>query len=178
MARLPFWLFSWYIALKAMKNFQSFSSRETAELGERLAKQLANQFAAGIGHGATVVALQGDLGAGKTTFTQGFARGLGIKRRMASPTFIIMRRFPVGKRRDFYHLDAYRIKTTDSLEVFGADEIFKDPKNIVLVEWPEKIKKILPKKTLWLKFRYGKKENERIISGSGIIGLGVKVTKK
>jgi tRNA threonylcarbamoyladenosine biosynthesis protein TsaE len=114
---------------------------------------------------ALVIALQGDLGAGKTTFTQGFARGLGIKRRMASPTFIIMRRFALPRSSgNIYHIDAYRLKKLDSLEVLGFKEILADPKNVILIEWPEKIKKILPRQTIWLKFQYGKKENERKIT--------------
>ena len=160
-----------------MKTFQSYSSRETKEFGAALAKKIiASQEALRArtrvaSARAIVVALQGDLGAGKTTFTQGFARGLGLKRRMASPTFIIMRRFaiprsaknPTPKFKNIYHIDAYRLKKLDSLEVLGLKEILPDPKNILLIEWPEKIKKILPKETVWIKFRHGKKENERVI---------------
>ena len=100
-----------------MKTFRSYSSAETAKFATELARKIKPNKS-----GATVLALQGDLGAGKTTFTQGFARGLGIKRRTASPTFIIMRRFAIpamrGKKqfKNFYHIDAYRFKKIDSLE--------------------------------------------------------------
>jgi tRNA threonylcarbamoyladenosine biosynthesis protein TsaE len=159
-----------------MKPFRSYSSAETKQFGVDLGKRVAGMGSTdGIGHkhGALVVALQGDLGAGKTTFTQGFARGLGIRRRTASPTFIIMRRFaiPITRKtkakshfKNLYHIDAYRLKQLDSLEPLGLKEIFADPAAIVLIEWPEKIKKILPKKIMWLKFQHGKKENERIIT--------------
>ena len=160
-----------------MKTFRSYSSAETARLGRELGERIKSAGGGKNGKGACIFALQGDLGAGKTTFTQGFARGLGIKRQTASPTFIIMRRFAiprgvarrVGKAKNFYHIDAYRLKKLDSLEPLGLKEIFADPANIILIEWPEKIKKTLPRGTTWIKFKYGKKENERIISASGII---------
>jgi tRNA threonylcarbamoyladenosine biosynthesis protein TsaE len=166
-----------------MKTFRSYSSRETAEFGAALAEKImqdATKSRDGIrggttaGSHATILALQGDLGAGKTTFTQGFAHGLGIRRRTASPTFVIMRRFAIPARKarqpifkNLYHIDAYRLKKLDSLEVLGLDEIFNNPENVVLIEWPEKIKAALPKRTILLKFGYGKKENERIIRFSG-----------
>jgi tRNA threonylcarbamoyladenosine biosynthesis protein TsaE len=155
-----------------MKTFRSYSSAETAQLGREFGEQIKNSGRKGAGKGAFILALQGDIGAGKTTFTQGFARGLGIKRRTASPTFILMRRFAiprgnsarVGLFKNFYHIDAYRLKKLDSLEPLGLREIFVDPVNIILIEWPEKIKKTLPRGTVWVKFKYGRKENERIIS--------------
>jgi len=121
-----------------------------------------------------VFALQGELGAGKTTFVQGFLRGLGIKRRSASPTFIIFRRFRIGRKslvvsrqsfRNVYHVDAYRIKKPRELLALGFKEILSDPQNIVLIEWAENIKRILPKETTWLRFAHGKKQNERTIGG-------------
>jgi len=157
-----------------MKIFRSYSSAETSEFGARLAQEILSMTERQGSAGARILALQGDLGAGKTTFTQGFARGLGIKRRTASPTFIIMRRFAIPGRRhhqfkNFYHVDAYRLKKLDSLEAIGLREIFAEPTNVVVVEWPEKIKDALPRGTAWLKFRYGTKENERIISEKAII---------
>lgn len=117
--------------------------------------------------GGIIIALQGNLGAGKTTFVQGFARGLGIKRRMMSPTFIIMRRFKIPRNKRFknlYHIDAYRIKKIDSLEAIGLEEVLADPTAIVLIEWPEKIDKALLKKAIWITFEHGKREHERVIS--------------
>lgn len=142
------------------KTFRSYSSAETAKFASELAQTISPS------NRAIVIALQGDLGAGKTTFTQGFIKGLGVKQRVISPTFVIMKRFKVAKAgfKNVYHMDAYRMKKTDSLDVLGLGEIFANPENIVLVEWPEKIKKILPKTAVWLKFEYGEKENERTIS--------------
>ena len=78
------------------------------------------------GKKALVIALRGDLGAGKTTFTQGFFRGLGIKRNPISPTFVIMRRYALHAEgfRNVYHFDAYRLKKEEDMEVLG---VRKDP---------------------------------------------------
>jgi tRNA threonylcarbamoyladenosine biosynthesis protein TsaE len=119
-----------------------------------------------------VIALRGDLGTGKTTFTQGFFCGLGIKRNPISPTFVIMRRYKIpanrksliaNRFREVYHFDAYRLKKEEDVEVLGFGKIMSDPKNIILVEWPEKIKGVLPRGTIRLDFVHGKKENERTI---------------
>jgi tRNA threonylcarbamoyladenosine biosynthesis protein TsaE len=151
-----------------MKTYHSFSSEETKDLGKLLAENITNnQLPIANGSRALVFALQGDLGAGKTTFTQGFFKGLGIKRRAVSPTFVIMRRYGIRKKKspfsNIYHFDAYRLKKAEDLEVLEFDDILSNPKNIILIEWPERVKEVLPKHTVWLKFEYGKKENERKI---------------
>ncbi len=161
-----------------MQTFKSLSSQETANFGGKLAKSiLIAQKMDGKNRAATIITLHGNLGAGKTTFTQGFARGLGIKRRLISPTFIIMRRYalPATKKRgaqfkNLYHIDAYRLKNPDGLEMLGLAAIFSDPTAIVLIEWPENIKKLLKgptKSAIKIEFEYGKKENERRIIISG-----------
>src|SRR5581483_5947382 len=105
-----------------MKRLMSSSSVETERLGEAFAKTLAAKKTQG--KHAVVVALRGDLGAGKTTFIKGFAKGLGFRRRIVSPTFIIMRRFGIrGARparfKNFYHFDVYRLRDAAALEVIG-----------------------------------------------------------
>lgn len=110
------------------------SAKETRDLAKKLAKNLNG-----------VIALTGELGAGKTTFTQGFAEGLGIKDKIISPTFVLIRQH--GK--NFYHIDLYRLENFKDL---GLEEIISDPNNIVLIEWAEKIKKILPKSTTFINF--------------------------
>ena len=114
---------------------------------------------------ALVFALSGDLGAGKTNFIQGFVKGLGIKNRLTSPTFLIFRNYNLsgGKYKKFFHVDAYRIKKSKELDVLGLKNEIADPKNIIAIEWAEKIKKILPKNSVWLKFEHHR-ENERIIN--------------
>lgn len=160
-----------------MKTYHSLSSRETQALGERVARDVMK------GGGrtgrsqrkpsqpqATVIALQGDLGAGKTTFVQGFLKGLGLRKRAQSPTFIIMRRHatPGGARRrgqfkSVFHVDAYRLKKAAQMNVLDFATILKDPEHVILIEWPERIKRILPKHATWISFEHGKKENERKI---------------
>ncbi|MEK9173051.1 MAG: tRNA (adenosine(37)-N6)-threonylcarbamoyltransferase complex ATPase subunit type 1 TsaE [Patescibacteria group bacterium] len=107
---------------------------------------------------ALILALKGDLGAGKTTFVQGFLRGLGVRGRVNSPTFVLMKRFKLRDSRftNAYHIDCYRVKKSAELSSLGLKEIFSDPKNIVLVEWPERIKNILPKSSINLVFNHGK----------------------
>ncbi|MBU0611893.1 tRNA (adenosine(37)-N6)-threonylcarbamoyltransferase complex ATPase subunit type 1 TsaE [Patescibacteria group bacterium] len=97
---------------------------------------------------ATIIGLYGDLGTGKTTFVQYFAKNLGIEKKVNSPTFVIMRRY-VLKNKNFenlFHLDAYRLKNERELLHLGWEEVISNPKHLVCVEWPEKIKKAIPKK--------------------------------
>jgi len=114
---------------------------------------------------AVILALKGNLGSGKTTFTQGFLKGLGIRKKITSPTFVIQKNYRLRTThyRRAYHIDCYRIKKSQELLILGIKEIFDNPKNIILIEWPEKIKNILPKERFNLKFEYGEKENERRI---------------
>jgi len=115
---------------------------------------------------ASVFALQGDLGAGKTTFVQGFLKGLGSKKRVTSPTFVLMRRhkLPGQNVKNVFHIDAYRLKKPEHFAPLELDVILNGPHNVVLIEWPEKAKRFLPKSTVRLQFKYGKKENERTIT--------------
>lgn len=138
-----------------MKTYRTHSSDETKSLGERLAKVLKSKSA----KRATIITLEGDLGAGKTTFTQGFLKGLGIKRKIPSPTFVIMKRYKL-KHPHFanaHHMDAYRLRKTEDVNPLGFEKLLGDPKNILLVEWPENINGALPKNTKKIVFKYGKK---------------------
>jgi tRNA threonylcarbamoyladenosine biosynthesis protein TsaE len=146
-----------------MKSCHSYSSDETKRLGEDVARILAGRKGR---KAALVVALQGDLGAGKTTFVQGFLKGLGVKRRAVSPTFVIMRRYGVKHPsfKNLHHVDAYRLRKPEDVTPLGFEKILADPQCIVLVEWPENINGALPKNCVKIKFTYGKKENERKIS--------------
>ena len=113
-----------------------------------------------------MVALSGELGSGKTTFTQGFAEGLGITSRILSPTFILMRFYELeGWGRSFYHIDLYRLEAgiREEMANLGIFDIFGDPNNIVLIEWAEKAEGLLPENTVWVKFDRIN-ENERKIT--------------
>lgn len=97
---------------------------------------------------AMVIGLSGELGAGKTAFTQAIATSLGIKERVLSPTFIIMRRYainpPYGNFVFLYHWDCYRLEQATEITALGWPAILDDPANIVIVEWPEKIQALWP----------------------------------
>ena len=104
------------------------------------------------GH-ASVLCLYGQLGSGKTTFAQGFAKGLGITTRLLSPTFIIVRRYPLIERIGFlYHIDLYRLGSNEDLRELGLSEMLADPDSVVLVEWAEKLGELLPKNRVDVRF--------------------------
>ncbi len=113
-----------------------------------------------------VLGLKGDLGSGKTTFIQAFIRELGVRKRITSPTFLIIRHYKLktGKYKYIYHIDAYRLNKAKELLDLGFGDIIRDQRNIVLVEWADKVKNILPSKTIWISFGYGSQKSERIIS--------------
>lgn len=96
--------------------------------------------------GALVVGLYSDLGSGKTAFTQAVAKCLGVKETVTSPTFVIEKIYKLNNKNfeHLIHIDAYRLKSGDELLHLGWEEIAKNPKNIILIEWPEKVSEILP----------------------------------
>lgn len=132
------------------------SLEETKKLAKKLAEELGDQ---------RFLALFGELGAGKTTFVQGLAKGLGAKERIISPTFIIVRNHKLDSK-TFYHIDLYRVQTENEKDELGLKEIFNDPNSIIAVEWAEKIKNILPKKRIELYFENleGEKRKIRIVT--------------
>lgn len=135
---------------------------QTKQLASRLAKKIMRM---GSNH-ARVIALTGNLGAGKTTFVQGFAAALGIKERIQSPTFVLMKIYALPRQKKIKHLvhiDAYRIETPQELEHLGLYELLKDKDAVILIEWGERVKKLLPEDIIWITFEYRKKANERII---------------
>ena len=97
---------------------------------------------------ATIVALCGDLGVGKTAFTQVLARELGIKRKVNSPTYVIVKNYKIKAKnyKLFFHIDAYRLKNEKELAHLGWPEIIQNPEHLVFIEWPGRIQKALPKK--------------------------------
>lgn len=121
-----------------MKKYITNSSLETKNLAKGLAKDLSG-----------IIALSGDLGAGKTTFTQGFAQGLGIKDKILSPTFVLIRQHKIPSTNKYlFHIDLYRLDNIKNLKELGIEEIIKDSQNIVLIEWAEKAEQFLPKNTI------------------------------
>lgn len=133
----------------------SFS--ETQILGKKYAQNIKNE---------QIICLYGDLGAGKTTFVQGFGEGLGVTKKIVSPTFIIMRTYELTNhptKKYFYHVDLYRIENETDVEVLGLLEIMQDPESIVAIEWPEKIEDILPINRINLFFRYLDDDKREIV---------------
>lgn len=108
------------------------------------------------GSTARVVGLSGDLGSGKTTFVQGVARALGIPDQITSPTFVIMKSYelPASSFKKMIHIDAYRLESARELEDLRFNELAHDPSNLIFIEWPERVKEILPpgKKELFFAF--------------------------
>lgn len=143
----------------------SSSPHVTRALASTLARELTRR-PLGLPY-ATVIALRGPLGAGKTTFTGSFARALGIRRNLPSPTFTFVRRYPLrGRRyRNLFHVDAYRVKraSKEILAPLGLTEDLKDPRNLFVIEWAEHLRRALPPAIVRITFRHAKKENERVI---------------
>lgn len=135
--------------------FFSTSEKQTLNFAKKFSQYLA---------GGQVLGLIGNLGAGKTIFTKGLAIGLGIKKNITSPTFVLMKIYSVKspKIKFLVHIDAYRIKSARDLIAIGADEYFSRPDTITIIEWADKIKSILPKKTKFFKIFINK--TSRIIS--------------
>lgn len=140
------------------------NQNKTRKAGEVLAKKTVKKPTS---RKAFVLALRGDLGGGKTTFLQGFAKGLGIKERILSPTFVLMKRFPIKNKKsgfkNFYHFDCYRIKSHKDLSSLDFKKIISDPFNIVAIEWAERVKKALPSSASVLKFEFINKTTRKII---------------
>ena len=121
---------------------------ESAESTKKIAKEFAKQISKG-----DFIAFYGNLGSGKTTFIQGLAQGLGIKRRIISPTFIIVRHYNL-KKDNFYHIDLYRSESNSDILGLGIDDILNDKNNIIALEWAEKMGKMLPNKRIDVYFEY------------------------
>ena len=137
-------------------SIKQFISRDVADT-ERAAAEIAAAYP-----GGAVIALEGDLGAGKTVFSRGFGRALGITEPISSPTYTIIQEYRCPDGRDFYHLDLYRIDNPAAALAFGVDEYFDRPGSFALIEWPERIDRILPDGVVRIKIRH-LGENEREI---------------
>ena len=113
--------------------YETWKPEETYELGERLGREAAP---------GMIYCLEGDLGTGKTVFTQGFARGLGVEGPVNSPTFTILQQYEDG-RLPLYHFDVYRIGDAEEMDEIGYEEYFYG-EGVCLIEWPSRIEEIVP----------------------------------
>jgi tRNA threonylcarbamoyladenosine biosynthesis protein TsaE len=144
-----------------MEKITTVDFKETENLGLLNAQKILSQE---VIEKPVVIVLNGELGAGKTTFLQGFAKGLDIKQKIQSPTFLIMNRFRIRseKFKNFYHFDCYRLDSEKDLEFLDFKKIISDPENIICIEWGNKIKKVLPKNTIKIDFKVLKNNNRQI----------------
>ena len=122
-----------------METIETFSPEETYMLGKKIGEAACPN---------TVYALNGDLGVGKTVFTQGLAAGLGIDEPVTSPTFTILQNYD-GGRLPFFHFDVYRIGDIEEMDEIGYDDCFFGG-GVSLVEWAEIVEEILPGNTVYI----------------------------
>lgn len=173
--------------LKNLKEMEKFAQFVAGEIRRSLV-------ATDVG-GATVLALYGDLGSGKTTFTKFFVSAFGVKQIVTSPTFVIEKIYklpllrpllrqsyggqegfegqaqknkkaghPVSNKfKHIIHIDAYRLNSGEEMKDLGWDKISSDPKNIILIEWPEKIADILPKDMKKIEFKFIDEDKREVV---------------
>lgn len=130
-----------------MGRFETSTPEETAAIAASLAARMK---------GGEVLALIGDLGAGKTTFAQAFAAALGVEERVQSPTFIFMHEHRLAREggpRYFVHADAYRGGVPE-LRNIGIEEYFGRPDAVVLIEWADRVEAMLPPKTMTVRLAH------------------------
>lgn len=132
---------------------------ETAQCAEEFLQSLRAK------EGALVVALSGDLGSGKTAFTKELGAQLGLPQdEMTSPTFVIEKIYPI--RHKFFshliHIDAYRLESESELEKLGWKDIVSDPKNLIVIEWPEMVPSLIPQSAERISFEFIDEERRRI----------------
>ena len=111
---------------------QTESADQTKKIGSMYAKKIKN---------GGLLLLYGNLGSGKTTFAQGFAQELGITRHISSPTFLLLRSYEIPQNTEgkFYHFDLYRLENGQGIDDLGFKEILQNSRNIVVVEWADKL---------------------------------------
>ncbi|MBX2866516.1 tRNA (adenosine(37)-N6)-threonylcarbamoyltransferase complex ATPase subunit type 1 TsaE [Candidatus Kaiserbacteria bacterium] len=114
---------------------------------------------------SSVLALTGDLGAGKTTFTQALAASLGVKEHVVSPTFMIMRSYDTTHEyfQKLVHIDAYRIDDEEELRVLNIPTLLEDPHNLICIEWSEKVPSVIPKDALHITIDIAS-DNTRVVT--------------
>lgn len=134
--------------------------KQTKKIGRLLAQEiLAKPFF----NKGVVIGLSGELGSGKTAFLQGFARGLGIKENILSPTFIVFKKYSLTfPWRFFYHFDCYRIQKPEEIKSLGFAEIIADPRNIIAIEWFERLGELLSSEIIRLDFEFIDEQTRRI----------------
>lgn len=151
--------------------YKTKGPKETQKIASELAKKILKS---GVQKHAVTIALEGELGAGKTTFIKGFAKTLGIKAHITSPTFVILKNYKLpaspklqrGEQTTNYkllvHIDAYRLKNYRDLISLGLKETMANPENIILIEWSERVKPIIPSKHIGIHIDHTGKDEIKI----------------
>ena len=159
-----------------MQEYTSNSKEETQKIASNFAKSLK---------GGEVLCFYGNLGTGKTTFIQSLAKALGVKENVTSPTYVLIKKYktankksipskkvvakniqyPISNIQFFYHMDAYRLGSSQEALDLGLEEIWNDPANIIAIEWADKISDILPKNKIDLCFVYPEPSRGKHIEG-------------
>ncbi len=151
----------------AVNIFTSHSPQETQNRADELLNHLKNN----------LICLYGDLGSGKTTFVRGLAKKLGIEKRIISPTFVLMREYNINNQisppqsgqpwaenfKFFYHIDLYRTNSEQDIKGLDLKELWREPKNLIVIEWAEKINRILPPHRIDIKLEYLSEKERKII---------------
>lgn len=137
-----------------MKTKISSSVDETKNFAKNIAMDLKTP---------QLIALYGNLGSGKTTFVQGLAAGLGIKKRVLSPTFVFVREYQLDNKKMFFHVDLYRLDSSRDIATIGLSDILKTRNAIIAIEWPEKIEKLLPASTIKINFDTTGEKSRKIV---------------
>lgn len=139
-----------------MKKIILKTEADTAKLAQSIAKKLK---------GGEILALSGDLGAGKTTFTQYLAKAIGVKVHVNSPTFVIMRIYKTSKHpfQNLAHIDAYRLDSEQELEYLGLDQYLGQSTAITVIEWAEKMEEYLKSKKNVVKIHFELHNDKRIV---------------
>jgi tRNA threonylcarbamoyladenosine biosynthesis protein TsaE len=132
---------------------------QSAEEMQHLAAEIASQL-----NGGEVMALSGELGAGKTTFVQGLAKALGITQPIASPTFALERQYRTAEGQVLHHFDWYRLDSLASVQSLGVEEYFGQITDITVIEWPERAPGLLPSDTIRIGIAYDHNEQTRKVT--------------
>ncbi len=129
---------------------------QTIEYAKKFARKLK---------GGEVIGLIGELGSGKTTFVKGLAEGLKVADTITSPTFVMLKSYrgKIGKKNiEFIHVDAYRVENIDDIKSLGIEDFLGHDDIVIVIEWAEKIKKILPIKTKYIRFEHLSENSRKI----------------
>lgn len=138
-----------------------------SELDKVAKKILTHAGESSVSDKATILALSGNLGAGKTTLVQELALAMGVKEQVTSPTFVVMKQYQVTHPvfLELIHIDAYRIEKEEEMTVLGFSNLLKNPDTLICIEWPEKISSLIPTSAISVSLEVVDEQTRKIIYG-------------